>query len=180
MKFKLPISVCVLISLALVLFGLLFGLISGFGDDRAQVTALLEGEGGLMQVLDYRGADGVNLCVVARRHLTDDPDVNALASASARLRDNKAGVAARKRENDSFDAAVAAVSEKLKQTPSFQASERDNKYLTMLVTDMSELEKSALVSTYNAAATEFNQKLNAPVLGDIAKLLGVKPCELYE
>lgn len=79
MKLKLPIGVCVLISLALVVFGLIFGTVSGFADERRQVTALLEGENGLMDVLSYRGADGLNLCVVARRHLPQaDEDVTAL------------------------------------------------------------------------------------------------------
>ena len=82
MKKSLPISVCILISLALVLFGLAFGTVKGFGDDKQQVTQLLSGENGLMDVLAYRGADGHNLCVVASRHLTDDPDVAALSQPS--------------------------------------------------------------------------------------------------
>lgn len=180
MKFKLPIGVCVLIALALVLFGLLFGTMNGFKDDRAQVMALLEDNSGLMDVLSYRGADGLNLCVVARRHLNDDADVQALNDAANKLRDSKEGVASKKLENDKLDAAVSAVSQKLKQTQSFLDSQRDQNYLDMLTTDMQNLQKSALADTYNAAATEFNQRLNAPVLGDIAKLLGVTPCELYQ
>lgn len=87
MKLKLPIGVCVLISLALVVFGLIFGTVSGFADERRQVTALLEGENGLMDVLSYRGADGLNLCVVARRHLPQaDEDVTALEAAAKALR----------------------------------------------------------------------------------------------
>lgn len=180
MKFKLPISVCVILSLALVLFGVLFGVISGYSDDRAQVAALLEGENGLMDALNYRGADGLNLCVVARRHLTNDADVEALEAAARKLRDAGEGVATKKLENDKLDAAVEAVAQKLGQTAGFLTSERDMKYLAMLTTDMQNLQKSAQIDTYNKGAKDFNAKLNTPVLGDIAKLLGVKPCELYE
>ena len=69
---------------------------------------------------------------------------------------------------------------KLKQTQSFQESERDRKYLDMLTADMQNLSKSAMVTTYNEAAVDFNSRLETPVIGALAKLLGVKPCELYE
>ena len=76
MKFKLPMGVCVLIAIVLVLFGLGYGTFSGFREDRQQVTQLLSGENGLLDALSYQGADGLNLCVVARRHLPqDDPAV---------------------------------------------------------------------------------------------------------
>ena len=69
MKFKLPMGVCVLIAIVLVLFGLGYGTFSGFREDRQQVTQLLSGENGLLDALSYQGADGLNLCVVADRHL---------------------------------------------------------------------------------------------------------------
>lgn len=180
MKFKLPIGVCILISLALVLFGVFFGVMSGFNDDRAQVTALLEGDNGLLDALYYRGADGLNLCAVARRHLSNDADVAALEAAAAKLRDEQEGIAAKKLENDKLDAAVAAVADKLAAQSSFQGSERDQKYLTMLKSDMDALQKGAHIDTYNRDAKAFNDKLAEPVLGFVARLAGVAPCELYE
>ena len=69
MKRNLPTGACVLIALALVAFGLIYGTLTGYGEERAQVEALWSGENGLSDVLSYRGADGLNLCVVARRHL---------------------------------------------------------------------------------------------------------------
>ena len=56
MKTKLPIWLCLVISLALVIFGLVFGTVRGFHDEKAQVTACLESENGLLDVLGYRGA----------------------------------------------------------------------------------------------------------------------------
>ena len=87
MKRNLPTGVCVLIALALVAFGLIYGTLTGYGDERAQVEALWSGENGLSDVLCYRGADGLNLCVVARRHLPqNDPDVLALEQSAGALR----------------------------------------------------------------------------------------------
>jgi len=180
MKPKISIGVCILISLALVLFGLVYGTVSGFSDDRAQVTALLNGEGGLKNVLDYRAADGFNLCVVARRHLPGDADVAALETAAQNLRDAETSLSDKKQEDARLTAAALVVEKKLRETPSFQQSERDMAYLDMLITDMEQLSKSAVVGIYNEAAKDFNSQLAAPVTGELAKALGVKPCELYE
>ena len=55
MKFKLPMGVCIVIAVALVLFGLGYGTFSGFREDRQQVTQLLSGENGLLDALSYQG-----------------------------------------------------------------------------------------------------------------------------
>lgn len=180
MKKSLPIGVCILISLALVLFGLGFGTVKGFTADRTQVTELLSGENGLMDVLSYRGADGHNLCVVARRHLTDDADVSELSRIAAVLTDATQSLAAKKQENDRLDAAVLAVKTKLEGTATYQQSQRDQKYMAMLEGDLKNLSATDKVSLYNQAAQDFNSQLSAPVSGWIASLLGVKPCELYQ
>ncbi len=180
MKFKLPLSACVLISLALVAFGLVFGTVSGFADERAQANALLHGENGVMDVLDYRGADGLNLCVVASRHLPEgDSEMAALKAAATALRAAR-DVAVKKTEDEKLESAFAALSAKLSQTPSFQQSQRDQQYLDMLTDDMRNLRTSAAVNTYNQSAAAFNALLDAPVSGALAKLLGVKPLSLYE
>ncbi len=183
MKFNLSIGACVVISLALVLFGLFFGTFQGFADDRAHATALLSGEGGLMDVLSYQGADGLNLCVVARRHLTSDADVATLEEAAQTIRStiaSRAGLGSRKQESDRLLAAAAVVGQKLLATPSFQQSDRDKAYLDMLLTDMEQLSRSAVIGSYNEAAADFNTQLGDPISGVLAKLLGVKPCELYQ
>lgn len=181
MKPKLSIGVCVMISLALVLFGLLYGTVSGFSDDRRQATDLLSGENGLLDVLSYRGADGLNLCVVARRHLpTSDPDVAALETAAQNLRAEKASLVTRRQEDERLEAAAQLVGQKLRATPSFQDSQRDQAYLDMLTTDMQQLSRSAVIEAYNQAAEDFNTQLDKPFSGTIARLLGVKPCQLYQ
>lgn len=180
MKKSLPISVCILISLALVLFGLAFGTVKGFGDDKEQVTKLLSGENGLMDVLSYRGADGHNLCVVARRHLTDDPDVAALSQTAAILTDDTQPLPSKKAANDQLDASVQAVKTKLAETGSFQQSQRDQQYLAMLEGDLKNLTATDKVNLYNQAAQGFNEQLSKGIPGWIATVLGVKPCELYQ
>lgn len=180
MKKSLPISVCILISLALVLFGLAFGTVKGFGDDKEQVTKLLSGENGLMDVLSYRGADGHNLCVVASRHLTDDPDVAVLSQNAAILTDATQPLESKKAANDQLDAAVQAVKAKLLESESFLQSQRDQQYLAMLEGDLKNLTSTDKVSLYNQAAQGFNDQLTKGVPGWIASVLGVKPCELYQ
>lgn len=180
MKKGLSIGACVLISLALVLFGVLYGTAAGFADDRQHATELLTGENGVVDMLSYRAADGMNLAVVARRHLPEnDADVAAMESAAGNLRDGRVSLTLRKQEDKRLDAAVQLVAEKLKQSSSFSASVRDKNYLDMLMTDMQDLSHSAVISTYNTAAREFNQQLEQPFIGSIAKLLGVKPCETF-
>ena len=52
--------------------------------------------------------------------------------------------------------------------------------LSMLEADLNSLGASQAVSTYNRAASGFNDLLAAPLTGALARLLGVSPCELYE
>ncbi len=180
MKKSLPISVCILISLALVVFGLCFGTVRGYNADREQVTALLGGDNGLMDVLSFRGADGHNLCVVARRHLTASPEVDELSRIATILTDDTQPLSEKKLENESLDAAVLAVKAELGGSESYLQSQRDQKYVAMLEGDLKNLSAADKGSLYNQAAQQFNEKLNAPVSGWIAGLLGVKPCELYQ
>ena len=180
MKWKLPIGVCVLISLALVVFGLVFGTVSGFADERRQVTALLEGENGLMDVLSYRGADGLNLCVVADRHLPGNADVEALRQVSRKLNAGDETLEEQKKDTEKLSVLFAKVMEQLRASDSFQQSERDQRYAAMLESDWKNLTENALFDTYNSAAEDFNRKLTTTPVGKLAGLLGVNPCELYE
>lgn len=181
MKTKLPFGVSVLIALVLVAFGLLYGTYSGYREDRAQVTSLLESENGLMDVLSYRGADGMNLRVVALRHLdAGDEDVLNMQNAAAVLQSSTAAIGERAAADKALEEAVLAVSAKLQQAPSFRHSERDQKYLDMLTADLNSLSASTTVSAYNQAAADFNAQLASPLVGDLAKLLGVTECPLFE
>ena len=180
MKPKLSIGLCILISLVLVVFGLVFGTVRGFGDDRAQVTALLKGDNGFLTVMDYRAADGLNLGVVARRHLQNDADVAALESAAKALRTQQPSLASVKIADEKLTDAVNAVAAKLQQTESFRQSARDTAYLDMLSTDLKQLEQNAVISTYNEGALSFNEQLVTTPMGRLAEFFGVTALEIYQ
>jgi hypothetical protein len=178
MKPKLSIWLALLIAFVLVAFGLVYGDVSGYADERAQVSALLNGENGLMTVVGYRASDGLNLCVVAERHLTGDADVTALRDAARRLRADGQTPHAVKVGEDALSTAFATVAAKLNTLADFDG--RDAQYLSLLTADFNQYGHHEIYAAYNKAASAFNQKLTAPVLGDLACFFGVKPCELYE
>ena len=180
MKNKLPTALCVVIAVALVAFGLLYGTWSGYREDRARVDELLTMENGLLDVLSYRAADGINLSAVAKRHLpAADEDLIALERYGRELQQ-----AAEARVSTSLDHVVSeaftAVSAKLKENASFRQSQRDQRYLDMLTADFNSLLASDVVTLYNQAAAEFNTRLDAPLSGDLAMLLGIEKCPLYQ
>ena len=177
-NFKLSIGWCIVISLVLVVFGLSFGTVNGYNDDRAHVTALLEGDSGLMTVVGYRAADGLNLCVVAERHLSGDADVQTLRNAANALRAETKSLSAMKRADDALSAAFETVAKKLRANDGFNAAARDKNYLALLSSDFEQYGRHAIYATYNQAATDFNAKLEQN-LGFVAKFFGVKACELF-
>lgn len=180
MKNKLPTGISVLIALVLVASGLLYGTWSGYSRERAEVTALLTSENGLMDVLDYRAADGFNLCVVARRHLdTANESLAALEKAARTLCDNT-DLAVRREADRALGVSASEVSAQLTDSPSFQQDVRDQNYLAMLLSDLNSLSSSAAVTAYNQAAQAFNQQLNAIPFGILAQMMGVDACLLYE
>ena len=179
MKPKLTIGLSILISLVLVLFGLLYGNVSGYADDRAHVNALLEGDSGLKTVIGYRASDGLNLCVVADRHIAGDESVSTLRAAAKALREQDSSLAALKAKDDALTTAFTAVATQVRASASFAASARDVQYLQMLAADFAQYGENAIYTTYNTAVAEFNQKLTTPILGDVAQFFGIKPCELY-
>lgn len=179
MKPKFTIGLSILLSLALVVFGLVYGSVSGYADERAAVSNLLTGENGLVTVLNYRASDGYNLCVVAERHLPGDETVAALRTAADAVRGAEPDPAVLPGKDRALAEAFHAVAALLKSNESFNADQRDPKYLTMLTADFSQYGENAIYAAYNKAADAFNQKLQTPVLGDMARFFGVKPCPLY-
>ena len=175
---KLSAALCAVIAIVFVAFGLLFGTWRGYREDRAQVEAMLTMENGLMDVLSYRAADGLNLCAVAKRHLpAGDELLNTLASTARSLQQAQTFRPALDAE---LAQAVDAVSARLEQLESFQQSQRDQRYLAMLKADLSSLRGSEIVGAYNQAAEAFNRQLDAPVSGHLARLLGFEKCPLYQ
>jgi hypothetical protein len=180
MKPKLSVWWALLICAVLVVFGLVYGNVSGYADERARVNALLEGDGGLMTVLNYRACDGLNLCVVADRHLAGDTDVEALRNAAnAQLTQELSVQAARVRDEALADV-FSRVSDKLMADAGFAASARDVQYRQMIAADFEACGQSDIFAAYNKAAEAFNRQLSVPALGDTARFFGVKPCELYQ
>ena len=180
MKPKLSVWLSLIICLVLLVFGLAYGDVNGYADERAHVNALLEGDSGLLTVVGYRASDGLNLCVVAQRHLNGDPDVAALKNAAEALRADGLGIQAVKAGDAALARAFSTVADKLKANAEVNAGGRDAQYLALLTADFEAYGQNEIYATYNKAATEFNRKLTTPVLGDVARFFGVKACELYE
>lgn len=178
MKPKLSTWLAVLISFVLVMFGLVYGDVSGYADERAQVNALLDGENGLMTVVGYRVSDSLNLCVVAQRHLPGDAAVITLRETAEALRAPGQNPHAVYTGQAALSTAFADVCAKLSALAGFNG--RDAQYLSLLTADFDQYGRHEIYAAYNTAATAFNQKLSAPVFGDLARFFGVKPCELYQ
>lgn len=178
MKTRLPTALCALIAVVLVAFGLLYGTWSGYREDRAQVEELLTMDNGLLDVLSYRAADGLNLCAVAKRHLpAADEALMRLETVARKLQQ---ATSLRASLDMALMQAVDEVSAKLKETSTFRQSQRDQRYLDMLTADLNTLRASEAVTAYNEAAKAFNTQLSAPVSGVLASMLGIERCPLYE
>lgn len=176
MKRKLSIGVCILISLALVVFGLIFGTIRGYNEERAQVTQRLDK---LEDVLGYMAGDGHNLCVVAGRHLQDDEDVKRLSIAAGKLGNAQNTLKEREKGMNELSDAARAVSEKLGKSASFLQSKRDVEYLKTILNDLDEMSNSQNIENYNAAVDNYNESLKDPVGGFLASILGIKRMEHF-
>lgn len=180
MKPKLSLGLSILICLILVVFGVVYGTVSGYADERAHVTDLLSGDNGIAAILGYRAADALNLCVVAERHIPGDATVVALRNAAEDLRGAKPTISALQEGDGALAAAFTATAAALKASPSFAQSARDAQYLGMLTADFDQYGSGHVIyQTYNKAVAAFDQKLSTPVLGDLARLFGVTPCQPY-
>ena len=179
---RLPIGVCVVISIALVLVGLGFGTVRGFREDSARVEETLTEAGGLRNILYYRGADGLNLLAVAARHLPADDTLCAeLRGYALTLTDETAELSALREADGALKSCFDRVCERVEETDTILQSTRDEQYLLMLKADAEKwgVEAANAAERYDLAAAAFNDSLNAPVSGFLAKLLGVRPCALY-
>ncbi len=182
MKTTLHTALCVLLALALVAFGVLYGTGQGFREKRAEVEGLLWSENGLSTVLSYRGADGLNLYAVASRYLPkEDQHMVSLKAVGQNLAfhaDQRLAMELFAQDGE-LSALVQIISNDLRGMPEFVGSGRDPQYLDMLMADMNSLSSNAAVATYNRHAAEFNAELDTP-FGRLAQWMGVWPIELYE
>lgn len=169
----------ILISVVLVLCGLCLGTLRGYHKERAEVTGLLEDKSGLASVFLYRGADGLNLCAVADRHISGAPELETLRSVSTALLTPGGTVEEKLQLSQQLDTCTTDVITLLEGTESYSASQRDVGYVGMLKSDMESLAGQSFYPEFSSAAAEFNQKLESSLMGRFASLLGVKPCTLY-
>lgn len=180
MKPKAAVTLCAIVMVALVLFGLLYGASAGWREQRAQVDALFAGENGLDTVLAYRGADGLNLAVVAARHLPEgDEALTALRAASDTLRGGET-LRARAEAAKAQDAAIARVQEALQGTTTYPASARDQDYVDMLTREIAQLARSKAIAAYNESARDFNARLAEPFSGFLASVVGVHAVDTFD
>ena len=175
---KLPLWICILICLLLVSFGLVYGTVSGFSGDKARVTALLEQENGLKDMISYYGADGLNLAAVAARHLPEQ-SLSELKEAAGAVNANEGDLPQQKRNAARMAAAADAVTAELEQTDSWQTSERDQRYTALIRSDMQQLVSGSMIDTYNQAADRFNASLQTVPAGWLARLAGITACPVY-
>lgn len=179
MKRKLPVGVSVLLALVLVAFGVLYGTGSGFSADRAEVMDLFQAENGLRDVLLYRAADGLNLCVVAKRHLGEDHELVKQLEAAARELQSAESPAWCFDADSRMDELIRMVRSEMIIQRSFEMSVRDQRYLDMLASDLNNLSASAAATGYNEAAAAFNEQLEEPLFGMLARYMGMKPFVTY-
>lgn len=180
MKKRLPVGVGALIALALVAYGIFYGTWAGYREERQTVMELFAAENGLRDVLHYRAADGLNLCVVARRHLGAENEAVQALEAAARALQSAEEPEACILGDESMNPLIRTLIGELTETDSYQASERDRRYLDMLIADLNSLSAGAAATGCSEAARQFNSRLETPLLGDLAAWLGVEPFPLYE
>lgn len=178
---RIPTGVAVLISLFLVLFGIVYGTVRGIQDDRSKAEALLTRAGGLNDVLFDRGADGLNLCQVARRHLApQDEAIVALEQICVVLMSETETLAQKKQANDALQPAFERVWEKTAATATCQSSQRDGSYLEMLSRDLAALRVEEIAQQYNQAASSFNEQRKKAFEGYFSALFRIEACALFE
>ncbi|MBQ2952132.1 MAG: hypothetical protein IJE07_01105 [Clostridia bacterium] len=172
MKISLSNILFALLCVALLGVALGLGSVRGWSADRDEILNAFSADGELHTLLENRGMDAANLCVVAARHLPEnDADLLALSATSGTL---LSGVEDAQALLDA-DAVITDVAlrfaDSLPQLTSMQQSQRDMAYLTMLSGSLGR--KSSLTHNYTAMVEDFNQQLTTSLSGKIAMLLGV-------
>ena len=177
---RIPIGVAVIFAVLLILFGVVFGTVRGLTDERKKVESLLTRDGGLYDLLFDRGADGVNLCKVARRHLIqNDESILSLERYAEILMSEETELEEKKQANDMLEPAFETVRDKVSATQTCMASQRDRNYLEMLHKDLLAISAAEAVQAYNRAAESFNDQLKKPFSGYLAGLFQIKACKLF-
>ena len=82
--------------------------------------------------------------------------------------------------NDALGRDAAALLKTLAELDTVKNDSRDKMYVDNYLPQMlSESEQMTVGATYNQAAAEFNGRINRTFSGFLAKLMGIKPAEVF-
>ena len=176
MKFKTGWAFAFMV--ILVVGSVIFGAFRGWSDERVRVN---ETYAGLESMLQTRVESAYNVLAVAKRHVpeTDEnfvhvkKELTVLESASATLPEKA-------RANEALTADAQALLSQMTQMDTVKNDSRDKMYVDNYLPQMlSESEQMTVGATYNQAAAEFNGRINRTFSGFLAKLMGIKPAEVF-
>ena len=176
MNYKARAFLGFLAMLLLLAAAFVIGAYKAFNTERMQVE--LAGSG-LSDVLGSRVEMGNNLLTVARRH--PQADAALLEAVENDIRALGAGTLQDKASaNQRLSRDSSALLKNLEGLQSVQADSRDLSYVTgLLPRGLAQSAQWADAERYNSAASQFNQRLGGGLNGWVARLLGIRPAELF-
>lgn len=181
MKRPFSTAFLILLSAVLVIFGIFYGARQGWQAEANRIDALFSKDGGLQTMLVYRANDAANLEKVALRHIdASDETLSALKKSRDAAVNENASLHDRFIANGQLDTVAKAVEGILLGTLSFTQSQRDTEYVSVILRDMQMLSSSGAVDEYNAAARDFNNRINSSLSGLAARLLLIRPAQIFE
>ena len=175
---KLKTGTAILIMIVLVIGGVLFGAYKGWKEEKAHVDATYAG---LESMLQTRVETAYNILTVAKRHLPETDEAYQRVSLDLGQLDNAYTDLGRKAQaNEALAQDAAALLQALSQLDTVKNDSRDEMYVNNYLPQMlSESEAKTEGAAYNQAAAEFNGRINRTFSGFLAKLMGIKPAEVF-
>ncbi len=156
----------------------------GCADHRQRAVRRVQGVdayAGLESMLQTRVETAYNILAVAKRHVPETDEAYQRVSMDLSQLDNQYNDLSRKAEaNDALGRDAAALLKNLSQLDTVKNDNRDAMYVDNYLPQMlSESEQMTVGATYNQAAAEFNGRINRTFSGFLAKLMGVRPAEVF-
>lgn len=175
-RFQLPHIVCIILAILLVVGGTVWNNVAGVKNLRAKA---MNKAAALQDILENRGADGMNLSVIAARHLPgDDEDLTGLIAAAKTLQSKEATLSEKQTASEVLNGCFARLQQKLANLEGF-AETRDAAYLQMVQTALNTDSAEQAATLYNQQAIIYNNRLASPLDGLLSRLFGLKPCGLF-
>ena len=175
---KLKTGTAIVIMIVLVIGSVLFGAYKGWTNEKAHVDATYAG---LESMLQTRVETAYNILAVARRHVPETDEAYQRVSMDLSQLDNAYTDLGRKAEaNDALGRDAAALLKALAGMDSVKQDSRDAMYVDNYLPQMlAESEEMTVGAAYNQAAAEFNSRINRTFCGFLAKLMGIRPAEVF-